>query len=90
FGGRPAPSQATITLPGGRTRTFTVSDGGRPVSIVFTLPPGDSVLRLQTRGPAAPNPPGNVRDLRLRVVAPKIEDPGNVLLAPRYVAAATP
>jgi hypothetical protein len=48
-------------------------------------------LRLRTAGPAAPNPPGNVRDLRLRVQEQAIEYAP--LASPslaRYVAAATP
>jgi hypothetical protein len=29
---------------------------------------------VHTDGPAAPNPPGNVRDLRLRVVDPQLRE----------------
>ena len=55
------------------------------------LQQGDSTLRLQTDGPAAPHPPDNVRDLRLRVVDQRIEyEPLAPRRLARYVAAATP
>lgn len=88
YGGAATPSQVTITLPGGRRRVLAVTDKGLAVDIPFAAPHGASTLRLQTSGPPAPNPAGNVRDLRLRVVDPKVEDVR--LQRPRYVAAATP
>ena len=91
FGGGAAPSTVTLTLPDGSRRSVRVTDKGRTVSFALRLGEGDSTLRLQTAGPAAPHPPDNVRDLRLRVQGPRIEYPA---LQPsrlaRYVAAATP
>jgi hypothetical protein len=58
---------------------------------VLRLREGDATLRLQTVGPAAPHPPENVRDLRLRVEDPRIEyAPLQPARLTRYVAAATP
>ena len=91
FGGGPAPSTVTFTLPDGSRRSFRVDDKGRRVRFALRLEHGDATLRLQTAGPAAPNAPGNVRDLRLRVQAQTIEYAP--LAGPslaRYVAAATP
>lgn len=88
FGGGEAPSAVTVTLPDGSHRAVTASSAGAPLSLAFTLRRGDSALRLRTNGPPAPNPAGNVRDLRLRVVDAKVEDVR--LQRPRYVAAATP
>jgi hypothetical protein len=91
FGGGAAPSRVTITLPGGRRETLAVTDNGSPVSLPLVLREGDATLRLRTDGPAAPNPPGNVRDLRLRVADPKIAyAPLQPRRLARYVAAATP
>ena len=91
FGGSAEPSTVTLTLPDGSHRSVIVTDKGREVSFGLRLNEGDSTLRLQTAGPAAPHPPDNVRDLRLRVQAPRIDYPP---LQParltRYVAAATP
>lgn len=88
FGGTAAPSTVTLTLPGGARKTLQVTAAGLPLSIALRLPPGRSTLRLQTVGAPAAPPPGVVRDLRLRVVDPKVEDV--ILQQPRYVAAATP
>ena len=88
FGGGDAPSAVTVTLPDGTSKVVMASNAGAPLDLTFPLRTGTSGVRLQTAGPAAPNPPGNVRDLRLRVVDPKIEDAR--LQRPRYVAAATP
>jgi len=88
FAGTAQPSQVTLTLPGGTTKTLTVTQQGTPVSLPFSLAKGDASLRLQTEGPAAPNPGDDTRDRRLRVVDPRIEDAR--LQDPRYVAAATP
>jgi phosphoglycerol transferase len=88
FGGAATPSTVTLTLPGGRRETITVTEQGAPVSFALRLPRGATTLRLQTAGREAPNPVGNVRDLRLRVTAATIED--DRLQLARYVAAATP
>jgi hypothetical protein len=88
FGGGPTPSTVTLTLPDGRSQAVSVTDQGAPVSFAFSMRHGPATLRLQTAGPEAPNPVGNVRDLRLRVVDPKIAD--DRLQSARYVAAATP
>ena len=91
FGGAATPSTVTVTLPDGARRTLSATSGGTRVSLPLTLQRGDSSVRLQTDGPAAPNPPGNVRDLRLRVVDPEIEyRPLQPRLLARYTAAATP
>ncbi len=91
IGGGAAPSTVTFTLPDGSRHTETVDDQGRGVSFPMRLKEGDATLRVQTAGPAAPHPPENVRDLRLRIQNVKIE---YAPLAParleRYVAAATP
>jgi hypothetical protein len=88
FGGGPGASNVTLTLPDGSRQTVSVNDQGAPVSFALSLKHGPATLRLQTDGPEAPNPVGNVRDLRLRVVDPKIAD--DRLQLARYVAAATP
>ena len=91
FGTGPAPSTVTFTLPDGSRRSVQVDDKGRRVSFPLRLGHGDATLRLRTAGPAAPNPPGNVRDLRVRVQEQAIDYAP--LAAPRlarYVAAATP
>jgi phosphoglycerol transferase len=88
FGGTATPSQVTITLPDGATKTLTVTDQGAPVSLPFRMGKGGAKLRLQTDGPPAPNPADDDRDRRLRVVDPKVEDVA--LQQPSYVAAATP
>ncbi|HVF78901.1 MAG TPA: hypothetical protein VNA28_11435 [Solirubrobacteraceae bacterium] len=91
FGGRAEPSTVTLTLPGGSRRSVRVSDKGSKVSFVLRLREGDATLRLQTVGPAAPHPPDNVRDLRLRVQDPRIEyAPLQPARLTRYVAAASP
>jgi phosphoglycerol transferase len=81
------PAKVTITLPGGRTEVVDVTDAGVPLNLTFAAPEGDATIGLRPEGPAAPNPDDD-RDLRLRVVDPKVEDV--VLQQPRYVAAATP
>ena len=91
FGGGAEPSTVTLTLPDGSRRSVRVSDKGSKVSFVLRLRDGDASLRLQTAGPAAPHPPDNVRDLRLRVEAPRIEyAPLQPARLTGYVAAATP
>jgi hypothetical protein len=91
FGTGPAPSTVTFTLPDGSRRSFRVDDKGRRVRLHLRLKHGDATLRLRTAGPAAPNPPGNVRDLRLRVQEQAIDyAPLAPPLLARYVAAATP
>lgn len=91
FGGRGEPSTVTLTLPDGSRRFVRVSDKGSRVSFVLRLREGEATLRLQTVGPAAPRPPDNVRDLRLRVEQPRIEyAPLQPARLARYVAAATP
>ena len=87
-GGAEAPSAVKVTLPGGTSKVVMAPGAGAPLDLTFPLREGTSSVRLQTAGPAAPNPAGNVRDLRLRVVDPQIEDVR--LQRPRYVAAATP
>ena len=88
--GRPEPSRVALTLPDGSRRSVTVTDKGTEVDFVLRLGEGDATLRLQTAGPAAPPTPGNVRDLRLRVLAPRIEyTPLRPAQLTRYVAAAT-
>ncbi len=91
LGGGAAPSTVRFTSPDGSIRTVTVDAAGKRISVPLRLKEGRSTLRLQTSGPAAPNPAGNVRDLRLRIQAQRIE---YAPLAPsrlaRYVAAATP
>ena len=88
FGAAATPSTVTLTLPDGRRQTLSVTEQGVPVSFALRLRHGTTTLRLQTAGPAAPNPIDNVRDLRLRVAAPTVED--DRLQIARYVAAATP
>ncbi|MCA1568898.1 MAG: hypothetical protein LC798_00985 [Chloroflexi bacterium] len=91
FGGGPQPSTVTLTLPDGSRRSVLVTAEGRKVSFVLRLGEGDATLRLQTAGPAAPHPPDNVRDLRLRVQDARIEyAPLQPARLTRYVAAATP
>ena len=91
FGGGTEPSTVTLTLPDGSRRSVVVTDKGRKVSLVLSLREGDATLRLQTAGPAAPHPPDNVRDLRLRVQDARIEyAPLQPAELTRYVAAATP
>ena len=91
YGGGAAPSTVTFTLPDGSRRTETVDTTGKRVSFPLQLKHGRATLRLQTSGPAAPNPADNVRDLRVRIQEQRIE---YAPLAPqrlkRYVAAATP
>ena len=90
-GGAATPSTVTVTLPGGSRRTLSVTSKPTQVSLPLTLKRGDSTVRLQTDGPPAPNPPGNVRDLRLRVTDAKIEyAPLQPRRLARYTAAATP
>lgn len=91
FGGGARPSTVTLTLPDGRRRSVVVTSKGRKVSFVLRLREGEATLRLQTAGPAAPHPPDNVRDLRLRVQDPRIEyAPLQPAQISRYVASATP
>ncbi|MBW3608214.1 MAG: hypothetical protein KY463_07645 [Actinobacteria bacterium] len=91
FGGRAEPSTVTLTLPGGSRRSLQVTDKGRKVNLVLPLDEGEATLRLQTVGPAAPLPPDDVRDLRLRVQDPRVEyAPLQPARLTRYVAAATP
>ena len=87
-GGAATPSAVTITLPDGRRHRLTVTDQGAPVDLPMALEPGQATLRLQTDGPAAPDAGGVVRDLRLRIVDPRLEHPP--LRNPRYLAAAAP
>lgn len=89
FGGSAEPSTVTLTLPDGGRRSVLVTDKGRRVSFPLRLGQGEVTLRLQTVGGAAPNPPGNVRDLRLRVEDARIEyAPLQPARLTRYVAAA--
>ena len=91
FGGTAVPSRVTLTLPDGASRTVTTTDAGTLVDFAVRLKEGKSTLRLRTSGAPAPPPPDNVRDLRLRVVDPKIEyAPLQPARLTRYVAAATP
>jgi hypothetical protein len=91
FGGGPAPSTVTFTLPDGTRKAVRVDDKGRRVRLRLRLEEGDATLRLRTAGPAAPTPPGNTRDLRLRVQEQTIEyAPLAAPLLAGYVAAATP
>lgn len=83
FGGGPQPSTVTMRFPDGRRQTVTATAKGMNVALAFVIPPGGGTLRLHTDGPAAPNPPGNVRDLRLRVVDPRLRE---VPLAPERLA----
>lgn len=88
FGGAATPSAVTITLPDGRRHRLTVTDQGAPVDLPMALEPGRATLRLQTDGPAAPDAGGIGRDLRLRIVDPRLEH--LPLRNPRYLAAAAP
>ena len=91
FGGRALPSTVTVTLPDGSRRSVRVTNTGSKVSFALRLQEGDATLRLQTAGPAAPHPPDNVRDLRLRVQDPRIEyAPLQPARLTRYVASVTP
>ena len=91
FGGGATPSTVTITLPDGTHRTVMVSSQGTTVSFETHVMHGKRTLRLQTNGPAAPNPPGNIRDLRLRVVGQAISyGPLSGRHIARYVADAMP
>lgn len=91
FGGGAQPSTVTLTLPDGSRRSVPVTSKGRKVSFVLRLREGRATLRLQTVGPAAPHPPDNVRDLRLRVQDPRIEyAPLQPARLARYAASATP
>lgn len=87
-GGAATPSAVTLTLPDGRRRHFAVTNQGRTVDVPLVVEPGAATLRVQTDGPAAPGSAGVVRDLRLRIVAPRLEYAA--LRQARYVAAATP
>ena len=91
IGGGAAPSTVTFTLPDGSRHTETVDATGREVSFPLRLKEGDATVRVQTAGPAAPNPANNIRDMRLRIQNLRVE---YAALAParleRYVAAATP
>jgi phosphoglycerol transferase len=88
YGGAATPSAVTITLPDGSRRRLRVSNAGRPVDLPLTLRHGAATLRLQTAGPAAPNTPGTVRDLRLKIADPRLEQP--VLQRLPDVAASAP
>ena len=91
FGGGAEPSTVALTLPDGSRRSVRVSNTGSTVSFMLRLREGDATLRLQTVGPAAPPPPDNARDLRLRVQEPRIElAPLEPARLTRYVVAATP
>ena len=87
-GGGATPSRVTITLPDGQRRTLSTNAQGTRVSLPLELRQGDATVRIQTAGPAAPNPPG-ARG-HLRVVDPRIEHaPLQPQRLARYVAAAT-
>ncbi len=91
YGGGPTRSTVKLTLPDGSSRSVTVDPAGKNLTLPLRLKEGRSELRLQTTGPAAPNPAGNVRDLRLRLQGVRMDY--GPLAAPRlarYVAAATP
>jgi phosphoglycerol transferase len=91
IGGGTAPSTVTFTMPDGSHSTVTVDATGKNVHIPLRVKQGRSTMRLQTAGPAAPNPPGNVRDLRLRIQEQRIDyAPLAAGRLARYVAAATP
>ncbi len=91
FGGSAVSSRVRITLPDGSRRFATVESAGEIVSFPLRLKQGRSTMRLQTTGAAAPNPPGNDRDLRLRIQEQRIEyAPLTPDRLTRYVAAATP
>ena len=91
FGGGAQPSIVTLSLPGGGRRSVVVTSKGRKVSFELPLREGEATLRLQTAGPAAPHPPDNVRDLRLRVQDPRVAyAPLQPAPLSRYVASATP
>ncbi|MEA2193840.1 MAG: hypothetical protein QOG42_274 [Solirubrobacteraceae bacterium] len=88
FGGAATPSAVTITLPDASRHRLAVTDKGVAVNLPMVLAHGAATLRLQTDGPAAANPPGVVRDLRLRIVDPRLAHPA--LESARNVAAAAP
>jgi phosphoglycerol transferase len=67
-GGGAQPSSVMLTKPDGSRQSIAVTDQGTDVAIDVVVPPGGGTLRLHTEGPAAPNPPGLARDLRLRVI----------------------
>ena len=91
FGGAATPSTLLFTLPDGTRKTVHVDDKGRRIGFLMRVEHGDSTLRLQTSGPAAPHPPDNVRDLRLRIVEQRIDyQPLAPSRLARYVADATP
>jgi phosphoglycerol transferase len=91
FGGGATPSTVTFTLPDGSRHVETVDAAGKLVSFPLRLRQGRSTLRMQTSGPAAPHPPDNDRDLRLRIQEHSLTYAALAAdrLA-RYVAAATP
>jgi phosphoglycerol transferase len=70
----PAPSTVTLTFPDGRTRTISTPPTGGALDVSFTVPPGPSVVKLHTDGPAAPIDPKDVRDQHLRLTDPKLRD----------------
>ena len=82
-GGGPQPSVVTILAPDGSRRNVSVTDKGMDVVVGLTIPPRGSTLRLHTEGPAAVNPPGDVRDRRLGVANPQLRD---ALSAPERLA----
>ena len=80
-------AKVTITLPGGALGRRRDRCGHAAERDVRAAPHGETAIRLQTD--AAPvQIPGDDRDVRLRVVDPRVEDVE--LQQPRYVAAATP
>jgi phosphoglycerol transferase len=91
FGGGAAASTIRFTLPDGSHHVAKVDQTGRIITFPLRLRKGRSTMRMQTAGPAAPNPPGNVRDLRLRIQEQHLEyAPLSPARLARYVAAATP
>jgi len=91
YGGGAAVSTILFTLPDGSHHSARVDHVGQIITFPLRLKQGRSTMRMQTTGPATPNPPGNDRDLRLRIQEQHLE---YAPLAParlaRYVADATP
>lgn len=74
FGGGAQPSTVTALLPDGVRRVVTVTAKGRALRLELGVPPGGGSVRLRTAGPAAPSPPNDVRDLRLRVAGAQVRE----------------
>ena len=74
FGGGSEPSTVTVTFPGGLQQTVAATSAGTEYGADLVVPPGGGVVRIRTRGPAAPLIAGNVFDRRLRIKDPRVRE----------------